>query len=62
MQEINDLIVKGLYLSILGNSVNEMSKEEAEFQQKYNFLADKVKPIDFKISEDLMNASNLPMW
>jgi CRISPR/Cas system-associated endonuclease Cas1 len=62
MQEINDLVVKGLYLSILGNSVNEMSREEAEFQNKYNHLSDRVVPSDFKISEEMMNSSNLPMW
>lgn len=31
MQEINDLIVKGLYLSILGSQISEMSRVEAEF-------------------------------
>ena len=62
MQEINDLIVKNLYQSILGNSSTEMNPEEKKFQDRYNYLSEKVKPSDFKITEQLMNSSNMPMW
>ncbi len=36
MQEINDHIVKGLYMNIFVSSTNEMSSEESIFQQKYD--------------------------
>ena len=39
-----------------------MSREETEFQTKYDLLADKVIPEDFNIPPELMNEYNLPMW
>ena len=39
-----------------------MSREETEFQNKYDFLADRVTPADFNIPTELMNEYNLPMW
>jgi len=45
MQEINDLIVKDLYLKIFGNNYNsEMSRQEQEFQTKYDRLAETITP------------------
>jgi len=62
MQEINDLIVKGLYMSIFGSSNQEMSKKEMEFQTKYDDLADRITPKDMNIPEELINDHNMPMW
>ena len=39
-----------------------MSREESEFQNKYDMLADKVTPKDFNIPPELMNEYNMPMW
>lgn len=62
MQEINDFIVHNLFLSIFGKQNVELNKEEQEFQTKYDNLAERVKPADFKINESLMNETNQPVW
>jgi hypothetical protein len=62
MQEINDFIVHNLFLSIFCKQNTDLSSEEEVFQKKYDYLADRVKPSDFKINENLMNETNLPIW